>query len=122
MTITISRDKLGILAEEAAVPGRNQLIAAIDFAPDPLTATSVVAADQLLSTYRVRLTRWEETGIPPSEGLPEFVSTLAAADTTKLVITSYETSDARFVLLFSEHIDQLLGCVVVSLLRGREGS
>jgi hypothetical protein len=118
MTIAISRDKLGLLVDQSAVPGRDKLLAAMDSAPDPLVATSVVAADQLLSTYRVRLARWEETGIPASEGLREFVTTLATAGTADLVITSYETSSARFVLLLTEHVDQLLSCVVIT--RGLE--
>jgi hypothetical protein len=116
MTLRIAPDELGRLASRADAPCRKQLVAALETAPAEVSATQTVRAADLLPTYRVRLARFREEGMPPSEGLPELVDALERHADHEVVIAAYNAPGTTFVLLLSPNLDELLACVAV---RGR---
>ena len=113
MTLRIAPDGLARLVSKADPPCRKQLEAALQAAPADVSATKTVRAADLLPTYRVRLARFQEEGLPPSEGLPELVDALERHADDEVVIAAYNAVDTTFVLLLSATLDELLGCVAV---------
>jgi hypothetical protein len=113
MTLRLAPDELARLASQVDSPCRKELIAALQTAPAEVSATKTIPAADLLPTYRVRLARFQEEGMPPSEGLPEFVDALERHADREVVIASYHAPGTTFVLLSSATLDELLGCVAL---------
>jgi FAD/FMN-containing dehydrogenase len=113
MTLLIAPDELARLAAQADSPCRKQLIAALKSAPAEVSATKTVRAADLLPAYRVRRARFQEEGLPPSEGLPELVDALERHADREVVIAAYHAAGTTFVLLFAATLDELLGCAAI---------
>jgi len=113
MTLLIAPEELARLASQADSPCREQLIAALETAPAEVSATKNVRAADLLPAYRIRLARFQEEGLPPSEGLPELVDALERHADREVVIAAYHAAGATFVLLLSATLDELLGCAAI---------
>lgn len=74
-------------------------------------ATAAIPACEMLPAYRVRLGRWEEEGVPPSEGLAEFVRALRDAGSDQVIVAGWHDEQVNFVLLFTAGFQKLLAIV-----------
>lgn len=113
MTPQIAAGELVRLASRSHSRCAQRLATALQDAPRDVSVTSAVRAADLLPTYRVRLARWREEQMPPSEGLPDLVQALEKLGDREVFIVSVRGADATFVLLLSAGLDELLACVVV---------
>lgn len=111
--LVVEPDELVRLSRASSSPGRELLEDAIRGSRRQLRATSRMSAPELLRTYRVRLQRWMEEGVPTSVGMPEFVEALEAAGDADVVVADYHFNERTFVVLLTGRMDEMLGCVAI---------
>jgi len=104
---------LQALVSGSNVPGRDKLLTDLKHCRQPIELSAPLPARELLTTYVVRLQHWEETGLPPSSGLREFVLVLERAADSRVAVAQLDCGATRFVLLISAARDKLLAVVVL---------
>lgn len=108
-----SKELLNVVQKSKARLGED-LVAAIRKTGGGVQATKSVAATELLPVYRTRLLRFRESGLPPSDGLPEFVQAIESAGQRDVLIVGYTAIEDEFVLLLSENARELLAIVKIA--------
>jgi hypothetical protein len=111
MTLQVSADELAELVVGSKVVCRKWLLDAVRRSRLGAAATSTAVASEMLPAFRVRLKRWQETGIPSSEGIPEFVGALEELGDRVVVVTDYHDGSMNFALLFSADFARLLAAI-----------
>lgn len=111
MTAVIARHILAALAAEAHVPGASSVRETIAAAPPTMAVPVSVPAVQLRHTYDVRRRRWEATGKPRSQGLPEFAEAIAIAGDNPVTIVTYAIDGQCVHVLLTAEADRLLGAM-----------
>lgn len=111
MSLRINPEELAELVAASHVVCPDILLDAVQRSRLDIAATATVAASEMLPAARVRLERWQETGIPSSDGIPELVEALERLGDRRVAIMDYHDASANFILLFSADLGQLLAAV-----------
>ena len=111
MSIEISSTALRDLAAASRVICRDELLAALSHSHTGVSAESEVIASELLPAYRVRLRRWQDEGVPPSDGIPEFVDAIRRSGNEAVVVAPWHEGAANFGLLLSADMTCLLAAI-----------
>lgn len=109
----ISQPALRGLAVASDVPGAAALAETLDPTATALLSGTIVAATDVVGTYRVRLARWLADGSPPGYGLPDFTAALEAFGDTQVGLVAHRRADTRFVVLLALQPLTLAGIVAI---------
>jgi hypothetical protein len=120
MSLYISQAEMVRLAASAVDEASEDLCRALDPTSVELLSGTSVRASDILSIYKVRLSRWRQEGIPSAVGLEAFVAAVEQQGGSEVVLVGHRNSTKDFVVLMRHNLSEILRTVVIDREDTRE--